>query len=416
MKRFGFFCISMVFFNQINAASVDYDLCRDILRDGIRDTINSSGASSVKKSLHYEFCSVAKKHNLSDNSFHSFARDYARIVQKKNDKYKGGLDVGIGPFSFDGTYQQHNSNHNDNEKDIEDILDKNSKKIIDYYEKNCSDSTYAEFLQSEATVMSSIASASVVEAWRDCMLKQSGFFVQLTPVGSDKDDTLEYDITSHWKSSEGTKIISLRLQYQKDKLTSSYKEAEEIGDFVKTQDICEAEGCKLKTGSKLSFGIIHKDRTKAVSVRVIAKTNTSILMSQTLILPQKITLPDVKLDPADAVGLPVFAMESYCDDRFCSEFEKGIFSEEFKISSDFVRTIKQLQRGTCSKCKNLKAIRFRFENCRYKIKYEIARSRMMVESQEEISSGLKRYYYPFEKGRDYCSAIRITTMELNDVH
>lgn len=55
-----------------------YDLCKDILRDGVKDIISTHDSVDKKLAAHNQFCSISKENNLNENNFNKFAREYAK--------------------------------------------------------------------------------------------------------------------------------------------------------------------------------------------------------------------------------------------------------------------------------------------------------------------------------------------------
>jgi hypothetical protein len=196
----------------------NYDLCKDILRDGIRDKIISNRSINSKTAAHYEFCSLAKEFDLSEKNFHIFANRYLETLSSIDNQTGGDLNIGLGLFSGSTNFQKHNSSQNINRNNAQTFLTKNSKSILNYYNNQCEKWDYNDSLQAESITHSKIASISTVNAWRECMLNQSGFFAYLiqTSPNDDNEDMTEYDIVVSWKSNEGTEITSLYMRYLKN--------------------------------------------------------------------------------------------------------------------------------------------------------------------------------------------------------
>lgn len=86
-----------------------YDACKDILRDGTRDTFSNQSSIDKRLVVHNQFCSMAKEYSLDEQNFNTFIGEYAEKTKSENDNYGGGAGIGIGPFSFNGNYGQTNT-------------------------------------------------------------------------------------------------------------------------------------------------------------------------------------------------------------------------------------------------------------------------------------------------------------------
>lgn len=175
----------------------------------------------------------------------------------------------------------------------EDLLKKNSRQIIEYYNKNCGQSSLEDFLKTEAVLLSKIANNNIIQAWRECMLNSAGFFADLVSTGPFVGDErqIDYNIMVRWKSNEGTEITSIELRYVQEKISAPYQTIAESNGFLKTKNLCETEGCILRSGSNIPVSIIHKNPETSATVNIIAKTNTGVVKSHVLILP-RLVLPE----------------------------------------------------------------------------------------------------------------------------
>jgi hypothetical protein len=297
MWKKSFAISGIVVFFCLNSLAVSYDSCKDILRDGIRDTLSTKGKIDRNIALHHQFCSIAKENNLNESNFHNFAKNYAKKVKSTSDSYSGGVGVSVGPFSFNGNYSQTNGSQDLTTSEKENLLQQDAKKIIEYYKSHCGESSYEDSLQAESVVLSKVANRDIVDAWRRCMLGKAGFFADLigSPRGDDKE--LEYDIRVRWSSEEGTKITSIVLRYQNDKISGPYPTLREDSGFVKTVNLCDSEKCILVSGSSFPLSLIHKDRSRSANIRIIAMTDTGVAKSHILILPKLIVPEPIKIDP-----------------------------------------------------------------------------------------------------------------------
>lgn len=409
-KNLAFVCLVLLWFCSIGLSD-PYGQCKDILRDGVRDTISSHNAHDQKIARHQHFCSVAKHHDLNEGNFNSFAKDYAKSVRADVNTYDGNAGVSVGPFDFTGGYEQANSKNDMSTKDKEDLLNSNVKKIVDYYKANCGQESYQESLQSESVLLSQIANEHVVKAWRECMIGQTGFFADLIPASTNSadDQEIEYDVMIHWRSLEGTEIHSIQLRYLETLVSSPYTVAKEGANFVKTLNLCESELCQLKSGSSFPLTVIHKNPAKATNIRILAKTNTSVTKALVLVLPKRVEPPSMVLEqPKNAY----WAIESYCDNRDCLSFRKDVFVEPHLVATKYVTRSIDLNRGTCEKCHREKVVRFAFTNCKFALKMEVANSGVIIESTQEIAQRDARYFYPFEPTRDFYSRIRVKTEKI----
>jgi hypothetical protein len=282
----------------LNLFALSYECCKDILRDGVHDTSSSQGKMDRNLAQHHQFCSISKEHNLNENNFDSFAKDYAKTVRSNNDTYGGSVGVSVGIFGLNANYSQSNNSKNLSQKEIENILRENAKKVIEYYRSHCGDSSYEDSLKAESIVLSRTANEAVVKAWRDCMLNQTGFFADLIPISRiDEDEKeIEYNIMVHWRSLEGTKITSIELRYLEGKVSTPYETKKENGGFVKTGNICDHENCVLKSGSSLLISLKHDDRTKNASLAILAKTDTYVVKSHALVLPKLVVPQPINIE------------------------------------------------------------------------------------------------------------------------
>lgn len=382
-----------------------YDSCKDILRGGIRDSISSQGSFNHQLAKHQEFCSIAKEKALNEYNYDNFAREYVNKTNSSTDTYGGGLSVGWGPFSGSANYNQSNIGQNASEGEKLSYLAQNKRAILDYFNQNCGNESHSESLRTEAVLISKVANPNIVKAWRDCMLERSsGFLVELVPSTTDlSGDQLEYSAVVHWQSRENTKLVSITLTFRPDMMEVSASNITTQNSYAKV-DICEDKKCKLKSGSNLSVNILHKNRSDNLNITFEAKNNKGMMKTHIVTLPKKIVSPKIDLEDVNSY----WAEESYCDNLGCLQYMKNISSQEHKIGEDFVASAVQLKPGTCDKCGRDKNLRFSFRNCNYKSRYQ-QKNLFIVESPEGSADDNIKYLYPFAKGRDLYTRIRILT-------
>ncbi|MBF0299141.1 MAG: hypothetical protein HQK51_10505 [Oligoflexia bacterium] len=268
-------------------ANSDYDLCKDILRDGVRDKLASDYSQESKVAKHNQFCSIVKSSNLNKSNFETFASNYAKQVQTTSGGSGGGGTIGYGPFNFGGDYSSSNSSSSLSEADRKNLLIANAASILNYASENCGTSSVDESLALESNQLSLVANKDVVSAWKECMLKQSGFVAYL-----EKSASNEYDLFVTWKAQYDIFINKMFLRYQLDKIATNYPYESEGNKYAKTVNICDYDKFNFKSNDTYFFPITHVDPTKDALVRVYMQTNTGNNQAISILIPKQ-TLPPV---------------------------------------------------------------------------------------------------------------------------
>jgi len=288
-----------------------YDRCKDILRDGVRDTLSNNSSMQKKVADHLKFCNKANEHNLSEGNFDSFARDYAKSEDSHGSSVGAGGKVGYGPFSLEANYSQSSSEKKLSESEKEALLKTNSQIVMDYYHEKCSDRSYEESLKMEANAFSQIANPAIIAAWRDCMVQQVGLFAELQSHPQSDGDYSEHHVLLRWISHEGTEINSIRMRYSENVVISPYPIENTHGGWVKTQNICEHEGCVLKSHGTLPLTISHINLNQDASLSIIALSNTGVSQTHIIVLPKKFTPEKTTLQLTSAEQLFALGVNYY---------------------------------------------------------------------------------------------------------
>ncbi|MEO5968676.1 MAG: hypothetical protein ABIQ95_02010, partial [Bdellovibrionia bacterium] len=190
-------------------AFADYEDCKNILRDGIRDKINSSDTLDFRLARKHEFCRTASQYKLDSSDFETFARDYA--ARNKAHKYStsAGASFSLGIFapSGGGNFATDSADDDLSLDDKVKWLRANETAVRDYRSSNCGKEDQAESLQTEAILFSEIANQGVVDAWRVCMLEKlkNGLWVEtLKNDGfSDDEEEVTYTVNAYFRSEHG---------------------------------------------------------------------------------------------------------------------------------------------------------------------------------------------------------------------
>jgi hypothetical protein len=413
--------INIVFVLQIMCSSLianSYDSCKDILREGIRDTLASHNKVNHWLAIQQEFCSIAKENNLSENNFSTFARDYVGKTKSVKNDYGVDLNAGWKLLSLTGNYDNSNIKEKSSDEVKIDFLGENKKNIIDYYRQNCGNENVNESLRAEAILSSKIANPDIVQAWRACMLKHtSGFLVELVPSSADlSEDELEYSAVLTWQSEENTDLVSIVLTFRKDIMEVASNAIISLGNYAKV-DICEERNFILKSGSNTSVNILHKNRYNSTNISIEAKNDRGVIKTHIITLPKKISPAKIHLDAnnGDLHANSFWAIESYCNNLNCIDYMRNIRSERHQVGEDFMAFASHLEPGICVHCKQNKDLRFCFNNCIYITKTQIEKApHIIIESKEQTSLDTEKYFYFYTKGRGYYSRIRITTTNLSE--
>jgi hypothetical protein len=393
------FCFSF----QANA----YDRCKDILRDGVSDTLSSNNNVERQLANHYQFCSTAKEYDLNENNFDAYVRNHSDVTKAITNSYGGGAKVGIGIFSGRANYNQSNNRNNASTSEDINELKANKKKILDYYDKNCGSGDYEETLKAEAVSLSKIANKNIVKAWRDCMVKGTGFFVYVIPSSLDPDeDEIGYEMSVHWRSQENIQIASIFLRFNGSYVETPYPQINERGNYRKTKNICEYEGYILENNSVLPISVTHKDRSKSTNVNVMAKTSTGVLKCYVATLPKTLIPEPIKLEQEEDA---YWTIEHFCNNLNCNQYKRNFRTLKHDIAENFVTNSSDLNGGTCNNCRQYKKVRFGFKNCRFKMRARKSAHDVINETMEDIAFENFKYIYPFELGNNYYRRIRIIT-------
>ena len=270
--------------------SFDYDPCSAILRDGVRDVLASSNSKTYSLVKHNQFCSIAKKHSLSRNSFHQFAKHYSENVKESRGGMDAGASVEYGPFSFDGEYGQSHESSSLNREDRENILIRNQEQILDYFENNCGDSSFQEHLEMEAQSTSKIANPAIVDAWKQCMVKKHGVFVYA------EGDTYSenFSIRVDWFNNGNNFLKEVYLQWHGNNIdTGCPSEIIEGSDFRQTHNIC-SDGKFIFSGGNRVIAIHRRSNVKSDMVYVTARADNGYSQAFSIALPKFIELKKIK--------------------------------------------------------------------------------------------------------------------------
>lgn len=270
----GVVVLLSLFGHVIHAQSFDYDSCSNILRDGVRDDIDSRNSQKYALIKHNQFCVLAKKHQLNGDNFENFARVYSEHTRASTSGGGGGASIGFGPFSFGGDYGQSSDSSSLSRDEKEDLLNRHSEEVLDYYYDHCGNESYQEFLENEAHSLSKVANQNIVEAWKQCMLKKHGIFAYLES-GS---HGLEVSIRVDWYSVGNNYIKNLSLMWYGDNIKTPYPliENHNSNEFKQTENICEFH--PIYSGGNLVIPV-HRNSDKK-NERIFLKVTTDNHHSQ----------------------------------------------------------------------------------------------------------------------------------------
>lgn len=397
----------------LNLFANPYDRCKDILRLGIQDSISSHHKMNRRLAAQQEFCTIAKENSLDESNFETFARDYVNKTKSRNTNHNAGFDLGWKFLNIGANYGDSNIRENASENEKIDFLKSHKKSILDRYRQSCGSESMDDSLRTEAVLNLKIANSEIVKAWRECMVAQAnGFMVELIPSSSDmSEDEIEYSAMAYWQSQENTELTSITLTFRPEKIEVSASNIRQQGIYA-TVDFCEDRKCTLKSNSNLSFTILQKDRSNNVNLTIEAKNDRGMLKNFIVTLPKKAVPVQVDTNEPSAPNNNIesyWSIENYCGHSSCPEYLRDFQSQKHEIGENFVASIEQLDPGFCSKCGQKKGQRFCFKNCKYMTKVQMINSNVLVESPEKISGDMPDYAYPFTKGRDSYSRVRITT-------
>ena len=207
---------SLSFSYLAHADYFQYDSCQQILRDGIKDELASNSSKKHRLVRHHQFCSIAKKHNLSTSNFDQFSKAYVQQVESSNKSTDAGASGSyIGVFSAEADYSSSNVNSSMSESEKVEWLKKNSHQVMDYFSTNCGNSSYEEQLETEANLMTRIASSVIVNNWRECMVEKNGVFAY--PIFQDE-DMLLFSVRVEYKAKGAHYIKNLAMEWFGDNL------------------------------------------------------------------------------------------------------------------------------------------------------------------------------------------------------
>lgn len=321
--RSSVFKAGVLFTVSLNSLSAfAFDRCADILRNGVRDEINSSNSYEHKVARHFQFCSIAKKNELSNENFNSFAREYASKVKTHQFDAQAGGGFSWGPFSLSGNYGQNRARGLFSEEDKINILNEHRIRVIDYYNQNCGNESYENHLKKESALLSKIANRDIINGWRDCMLNHVGFFVQATPAGDLRQNTphMDYNLTVLWRSKENTALEHLRFKYPKDKVSTDV-EIEMLGQiFDETANQCSHGRCMLNNGER-EFNFRHTNLNDPAIIAVNARSNTNTDYAQRIIFPAK---PEIVEDQIPLEPNPVQPRDAIVEFKVVSQVEASV--------------------------------------------------------------------------------------------
>lgn len=266
----------------LTASTYNHDLCKDILRDGVKDELASNSSKKHKLVKHYQFCSIAKKHNLSSDNFENFAQAYAKQVKESSSGTGAGGGVNYGIFSLDGDYSKNSSSSSLTENEKIDLLKKNSLQILDYYENNCGDSSYEEQLETEANLTTRVANTHVIEGWRDCMTKRHGVFSY--PIFTDE-DLFTFSIRIEYYDKGTRHIDNVSLEWIGNNIaTRSNKQIDEYR-WHKTENLLNTRGV-IYSGGSIEIPLQRTDNTKNDMIWVHTSTGDGVLADFSFKLPK----------------------------------------------------------------------------------------------------------------------------------
>lgn len=110
-----------------------YESCKEILREGLRDTVSSRASIDHRVASHIQFCNIAHENHLDDHHFYSFVRSYAKQVNAKRSSVGVGASIGIGPFSFGENVNTSNANAGFTEDEKANLLQTNRHAVMQYF-------------------------------------------------------------------------------------------------------------------------------------------------------------------------------------------------------------------------------------------------------------------------------------------
>ncbi len=267
-----------------------YDQCNDLLREGIRDDLAENSSKKYKLVKHQQFCSIAKKNNLSERNFESFAQDYAKEVKNTNSKAGGDVSFDYGILSLDADYTQTFSSNSLSEKERIALLKNHQKDILDYYKSNCGDSSYEEQLEMEANLTTRIASSLVVESWKECMVKKHGCFAY--PIFNDE-DLLLFSIRVEYKDSGFRHICSLSLEWFGDNVSSHDFHISKSKKGRKTENLLSPPDKVLLNGASLEIPLSRENNKQNDVIWIHTITGDGILNSFSFKLPKKVEIQNI---------------------------------------------------------------------------------------------------------------------------
>ncbi|MEO5968342.1 MAG: hypothetical protein ABIQ95_00320 [Bdellovibrionia bacterium] len=278
-------------------ALADYEDCKNILRDGIRDKINSSDTLDYRLVRKHEFCRMASQYKLDSSDFETFARAYAKTTHAHKYNTSAGTSFSLGTFAPSGG-GNFSTESNEDDLSLDDKikwLKANDRAIRDYRTSNCGKEDFSESLQTEAILFSEIANKDVVEAWRTCMLDKlkNGMWVEvLKDDGYDENDTeVTYTVNTYFRSGLGGAITSLSLTHT-DNLVTDYRIVETVNGYQKTGNILGqsrwAWGATISSGGNKQFDVRHQDRTHQGKLKVKAMLSTGNPIEQSITFPKRL--------------------------------------------------------------------------------------------------------------------------------
>lgn len=263
----------------------DYDHCSSILREGTRDSLASSSSKKHALVKHNQFCSIAKKYNLNSENFLDFAEHYSQHVKARGGGAGGDGGVGFGPFSFEASYSQEDQSSDISEEDRKTLLLNNKVTILDYFASHCGDSTYQEYLESEAQSISKIANTHVVQAWKECMLKKHGVFAFIEGDKSDDMERRDFGVRVEWYNSGNNYIKELYLIWHGDNIESSLPLMERVNAFQQTQNICKDR--HLYSGANVIIPIHRKSVSQRDLIYLTAVTDNAFMQAFAIFVAKK---------------------------------------------------------------------------------------------------------------------------------